>query len=113
MLMRASLKDSGSTSFLSMRRGYVIFVIVTITATILSRMRFITLMKTLTYQMDSFLVLQIFNTFSERRYFILLCMQYQLEEMEELFSITSIGQSIKVRILQRAKRLHLSVSDLL
>ena len=46
-------------------------------------------------------------------YSILLCMQYQLEEMEELFSITSIGQSIKVRILQRAKRLHLSGSDLL
>lgn len=65
-----------------------------------------------TYVSDGFfLVLQIFNTFSERRYSILLCMQYQLEEMEELFSITSIGQSIKVRILQRAKRLHLSVSD--
>ena len=48
--MRASLKDSGSTSFLSMRRRYVIFVIVTIPATILSRMQFITL-KTLTYQM--------------------------------------------------------------
>ena len=46
-------------------------------------------------------------------YSILLCMQYQLEEMEELFSITSIGQSIKGRILQRAKRLHLSGSDLL
>lgn len=44
--------------------------------------------------------------------FDLLCMQCQPEKMEELFSITSIGQSIKGRILQRAKRLHLSGADL-
>ena len=41
-----------------------------------------------------------------------LCMQCQPEKMEELFSITSIGQSIKGRILQKAKRLHLSGADL-
>ena len=29
-----------------------------------------------------------------------------------MFSITSIGQSIKIRILQRVKRLHLSGSNL-
>ena len=56
-------------------------------------------------QMDPFLVQQMFNTFSERGNSILLCMQCQPEKMEELFSITSIGQSIKGRILQRAKRL--------
>lgn len=63
-------------------------------------------------EMDPFLVHQIFNTFSERGHSILLCMQCQPEKMEELLSITSIGQSIKGRILQRAKRLHLSGSDL-
>ena len=63
-------------------------------------------------QMDPFLVQQMFNTFSERGNSILLCMQCQPEKMEELFSITSIGQSIKGRILQRAKRLHLSGADL-
>ena len=45
-------------------------------------------------EMDPFLVHQIFNTFSERGHSILLCMQCQPEKMEELFSITSIGQSI-------------------
>ena len=63
-------------------------------------------------EMDPFLVQQMFNTFSERGHSILLCMQCQPEKMEELFSITSIGQSIKGRILQKAKRLHLSGTDL-
>ena len=63
-------------------------------------------------EMDPFLVQQMFNTFSERGHSILLCMQCQPEKMEELFSITSIGQSIKGRILQKAKRLHLSGADL-
>lgn len=58
--------------------------------------------------MDPFLVQQMFNTFLENRHSILLCMQCQPEKMEELLSITSIGQSIKGSILQRAKRLHLS-----
>ena len=63
-------------------------------------------------QMDPFLVQQMFNTFSERGHSILLCMQCQPKKMEELFSITSIGQSIKGRILQKAKRLHLCGADL-
>ena len=50
-------------------------------------------------EMDPFLVHQIFNMFSERGHSILLCMQCQPEKMEELFSITSIGQPIKGRIL--------------
>ena len=62
--------------------------------------------------MDPFLVQQMFNTFSEKGHSILLCMQYQPDKMEMLFSITSIGQSIKGRILQKVKRLHLSGADL-
>ena len=62
--------------------------------------------------MDPFLVQQMFNTFSEKGHSILLCMQCQPDKMEMLFSITSIGQSIKGRILQKVKRLHLSGADL-
>ena len=63
-------------------------------------------------EMAPFLVQQMFNTFSERGHSILLCMQCQPEKMEELFPITSIGQSIKGWILQKAKRLHLCGADL-
>lgn len=62
--------------------------------------------------MDPFLVLQMFNTFSESGHSLLLCMQCQPERMEDLFSVKSIGQSIKGRILHNARRLHLFGADM-
>ena len=62
--------------------------------------------------MDPLLVQQIFNYFSEAGTTMLMCMQCQPEKLDELFSIKSIGQSIRGRILQGAKRLHMTGPDL-
>ena len=61
---------------------------------------------------DPFLVQQMFNTFSEKATSLLVCMQIQPEKMDELFPIRGIGQSVKGRILQKAKRIHLQGPDL-
>lgn len=62
--------------------------------------------------MDEMLVQQIFNTLSESDTSLLICTQCQPEKIDALFSVQGIGQSIRGRILQRAKRLHLVGPDL-
>lgn len=62
--------------------------------------------------MDEMLVQQIFNALSESDTSLLICTQCQPEKIDALFSVQGIGQSVRGRILQRAKRLHLVGPDL-
>ena len=63
-------------------------------------------------EMDCMLVHRIFHKFYEKQTSLLLCMQAQPERMEDLFTVKSIDQSIKGRLLQNARRVHLQGPDL-
>lgn len=62
--------------------------------------------------MDEMLVQRIFNALCEKDTSILICTQCQQERIDALFTVQGIGQSVRGRLLNGAKRLHMSGSDL-